>query len=388
MDYISAKEAAEKWKISVRWVQICCKRGTIPGVTRIGRDWMIPVETTKPQNTGASAGAKQIPLPLLCSAFPPGKCRHFANSFADADTRAIAKGEYYYFSGQAEKACKAVEPYLNSKNSALQLSAVLIYAYANLSLGRTQLSGYALTAVLESVRSHCKKKTPPQIRAVSIFIAHTASVLLHLSIPDLPPMSEVLPALPPGLRFFSCYISAHQAYLDGDYSRSLGLCEAAFAVSPLLYPIPAIYLHLISAVDYMSLKRPQEAKDAFYRAWALAKKDDLIEAFGEHHGLLEGLLESCLRKDAPEEFQRIIAITYSFSAGWRQIHNLRTNEEVADNLSTTEFTIAMLANRGWSNQDIAEHLALSIATIKAYMSKIYQKLGIINRSDLKKYMLR
>ncbi|MEG1428140.1 MAG: helix-turn-helix transcriptional regulator, partial [Oscillospiraceae bacterium] len=194
------------------------------------------------------------------------------------------------------------------------------------------------------------------------FIAHTASVLLHLTIPEIPPMSEVLPALPHGLRFFSCYISAHQAYLDGDYSRSLGLAEAAFAVSPQLYPIPAIYLHLISAVDCMSLKRPEEAKAAFYRAWKLAKKDDLIEAFGEHHGLLEGLVESCLKKDAPREFERIIAITYSFSAGWRQIHNPRTQEEVADNLSTTEFTIAMLANRGWSNREIAEHLDLTSAT--------------------------
>ena len=53
-----------------------------------------------------------------------------------------------------------------------------------------------------------------------------------------------------------------------------------------------------------------------------------------------------MKKDYPEDYAAIINITYKFSAGWRRIHNSDTNEDVADNLTTTEFTIAMLANRG------------------------------------------
>lgn len=46
--YMTVKEAAAKWKVTERAVQIYCKKGQIPGVTRIGRIWMIPEGTNKP----------------------------------------------------------------------------------------------------------------------------------------------------------------------------------------------------------------------------------------------------------------------------------------------------------------------------------------------------
>ena len=123
-------------------------------------------------------------------------------------------------------------------------------------------------------------------------------------------------------------------------------------------------------------------------AWETARPDDLIEGIGEHHGLLQGLIETCMRDDWPEDYKRIIEITYRFSYGWRRIHNSDTNEEVANNLTTTEFTIAMLASRGWSNAEIAEHMRLSERTVKQHLSSVYTKLNINKRSQLNEYMLR
>ena len=48
MNYITAKEAAEKWGISRREVQYLCTRGRIEGVIKIGIMWLIPSETKKP----------------------------------------------------------------------------------------------------------------------------------------------------------------------------------------------------------------------------------------------------------------------------------------------------------------------------------------------------
>ena len=48
MSYINAKEAAEKWNICVRGVQILCKQGKIRGAERLGNIWAIPKDAEKP----------------------------------------------------------------------------------------------------------------------------------------------------------------------------------------------------------------------------------------------------------------------------------------------------------------------------------------------------
>lgn len=153
------------------------------------------------------------------------------------------------------------------------------------------------------------------------------------------------------------------------------------------YPIPAIYLHLIAVMDYMSLKQTKRAEAHLLTAWEIARPDDLIEGFGEHHGLLGAMLEAVIKPNWPEDFKRIIDITYRFSAGWRRVHNPLTGHDVADDLTTTEFAIAMLAARDWTTQEIAAHLKISANTVKTHISEAMRKLDVETRKDLKQYML-
>lgn len=46
--YITVQEAAEKWGISSRQVQILCKNGRISGATGMSRIWIIPEYAEKP----------------------------------------------------------------------------------------------------------------------------------------------------------------------------------------------------------------------------------------------------------------------------------------------------------------------------------------------------
>lgn len=48
MDYITAQQAAEKWGVSLRWVQTYLKNERINGVIRFGHAWMIPKDAPKP----------------------------------------------------------------------------------------------------------------------------------------------------------------------------------------------------------------------------------------------------------------------------------------------------------------------------------------------------
>ena len=48
MDYISIAQAAEKWGITRRRVQVLCSQGRIPGLTKFGKSWAIPKDAEKP----------------------------------------------------------------------------------------------------------------------------------------------------------------------------------------------------------------------------------------------------------------------------------------------------------------------------------------------------
>ena len=46
--YMTTKEAAEKWNLSIRQVQNHCKAERIKGVQRVGTNYLIPDDAKKP----------------------------------------------------------------------------------------------------------------------------------------------------------------------------------------------------------------------------------------------------------------------------------------------------------------------------------------------------
>lgn len=400
-DYLSLREAAQKWGVSERRINQYCTEGRIAGAQRIGKAWAIPSNAQKPGDPRRMRQQGKIPplqtsaggrlnhanlMPLMNTAFVPGNCQAAALAMPPGPRRDIALAEYHYFSGQPEAAAKEAEAYLTSPDIGAKLSACLIYAYANLSLGRIPRARFALDELNAALASAGKES--PEFRAAAAFVASAGAVLLHLPMPDkLPEIESFLPLLPPGLRAFALYVQAHYLYLKKEYSKSAGTVEATLAMGASAYPIPAIYLHLVAVMDYMSLKQSEQAQGHLLTAWEMARPDDLIEGFGEHHGLLGAMLEAVIKPKWPEDFKRIIDITYRFSSGWRRVHNPITGHDVADDLTTTEFAIAMLAARNWTTQEIAEHLNISVNTVKSHISEAMRKLNVRNRKSLKQYML-
>ena len=51
--YITSQEAADKWGITVRQVQILCKDQRIAGSERMGKIWVIPEDAPKPTRNKA-----------------------------------------------------------------------------------------------------------------------------------------------------------------------------------------------------------------------------------------------------------------------------------------------------------------------------------------------
>lgn len=56
MNGMTAKEAAAKWGITSRQVQLLCSQGRILGAVRFGHAWLIPSDAQKPKDRRSFSG--------------------------------------------------------------------------------------------------------------------------------------------------------------------------------------------------------------------------------------------------------------------------------------------------------------------------------------------
>ena len=58
LDWLTSQQAAELWNITDRRVQALCADGRIDGVIRLGRSWLIPKGTPKPEDRRKQNGRR------------------------------------------------------------------------------------------------------------------------------------------------------------------------------------------------------------------------------------------------------------------------------------------------------------------------------------------
>ena len=143
----------------------------------------------------------------------------------------------------------------------------------------------------------------------------------------------------------------------------------------------------MEATCQINLKHPKDAVKSILEAWNVAREDQCLEPFIEYYSLLQGIFEIGVKQQESKIYKELIEKVIHFGKGWRKIHNQVMKKQVTDLLTPVEFSIAMLlACRGWTNQEIAEHMKLSVNTVKRYMSIILEKLQIKKRDELRNFV--
>ena len=276
----------------------------------------------------------RVILPLVGSAFQPGKAAEAIEKIKDKELAQIAQGEYYFFSAQAEKCVETVKDYLDHDDVMLRLSADMLYTFANLTLGNPQAAQCTREDVQQCLTRAMQMDAPVNVRAACLFAFYVISIFLHIPPEEgTPPLQQYIPYLPIGQRLFAVSLLAHEIYLRQDYAKAKGVVQGAFLMADGVYPIAMIYLGCVQAMCQINLKEQEEAIQTVTQAWERARLDKFMEPFIEYHGLLQGVLEVCIRKKEPEMYKKLVDGVLAFSRGWMKIHNPKMQKAVTDLLS-------------------------------------------------------
>ncbi|MGI6721655.1 MAG: hypothetical protein ACOX4I_03715 [Anaerovoracaceae bacterium] len=191
--------------------------------------------------------------------FVPGEHEEFIEQIEDPDLRKVASAESHYFRSEYEMAVHHTMELLDHEDPAIRNSAIMLFSFANLPLGNTKVAWQGLAKVMDFVEN-IADDAPEETKALGVFFGNLASVYTHQRPYDREGLSKYTLFLPRGTRYFALRTMAHDAYLAGNYERSLGISQACLSIYQDTVPLAAIYVRMLMVMDLMSLKQPQEAE--------------------------------------------------------------------------------------------------------------------------------
>lgn len=305
-------------------------------------------------------------------------------ALSDEEERAAALAAHHYFQGSYDSAAALAANLRHSACPEIRASALLLHSMASVGLGNVEQFRSDLSALLQGAQ----QPEDMQMAAIYDALRYLLAVFFHVDGEIAPVQDAHAALLPEGTRLYLLYAVAHALYLQKRYQQALGVAQSALTMAAGRFPSVCVYLNLVGSMVATNLHDAALAEDFFHRAWGIAQMEDYIQPFVEHHGMLQGQLEKHIRGTQPQQYNRIAEKVMAFSRGWMQIHNPDSVNKVTDRLTPYEFSLAMMAARGKSNQEIAEYLHISVNTVKAHLSNIYLKVGVTNRRDLGRFLNR
>ncbi len=410
MRYLTAKQTADKWGLTVRRVQDLCKQGKISGSVRHGREWMIPEYSDKPMDMRKPCSKKQAHhapiyhdgnyvLTAIGIYTRPGTADEVLASLEKAPPfYDMFKAQIMLYRGNSEDAKKLLLKYKDNTDFAVRSTIGMNLVMCATCEGDGGLWRQAMQFLVES-ETHSEN----QVVLRDFLIAANASTVDDMSyFPEWFRRGDFTPlprqAMPLARYYYIkyLYIAAHEYKIDGDHGRRYAmdfLKQLPLVIEPLISQthiegalITEAGLRMMCAVAYHVGDDNQRATEHISKTLDLVLPDRLYLILAEYRHRLGSLLDTMLAERDPKALAEVKKMSKVVQVGWIRLHNQVRDRTIADNLSLREQQIAKLAVYGLANKEIAERLGISVNAVKQILRNVMDKTGATTRQELHKYL--
>ena len=405
-DYMTIAEASEKWGLSQRQVQHLCTLGSVDGVVRFGRAWMIPKNTKKPIDGRTKAARSMhdadMPLPrktpfLYMSDLyhTPGTADSVGESLAyNHEAQVLFEAEVAYSRGDIDKVYESAN-YLLGKHSGFYavLSAGMLLAQCAIWKGDIEMWRRAKVHIAEAPAKTDLDRDAMQlaISAVDIMLYNVENFPEWFKKGRFDPIHK--DAYPAAKVYYAKYL-----YALG-YAVAMGLVKVegtqglyimsviSFSVEPMISWARAnstvmseIYLRLTCAAIYHNCGKEEDANYHIDKAIELALPDKLYGVLAEYCRALDTLMEKRISLADTQAWKEVKALYKVYNEGWSKLSGKVRGKTILTTLTAKEREVAKLAAFGLSNQEIADKLGISIPIVKQAIRIVSEKSGL-SRAD-------
>ncbi len=389
MEYITAKEAAEKWNISLRRVQKLCEQERIPGTKKHGRAWMLPIGTEKPVDPRIEKKYPQNSLSTELERVISATCTLLSTYNPDVIfdnikedwVRLPYEAELAYYRGDFQRTMQCY--YKAGNNEAIRLRVCIIAIAAVISMGDYH--------TYKEIEAYLKEKvgqggTAAVFAEISLAVAAVSCIA-----PKLTPewikegnFSEI----PIQFRYFALYLRVKYLQCIGRYEAMLEVAQTALTIGEpdRGFTLIGIYIRLCCATACYALEQEVKARRFLIEAMHIALPHGFVTPFAENLTALGGLVERCLLQEFPNQYEAVVKQCKRTFQNWVIFHNHFTKDNLTLVLSLREYHIAQMVAHRIPYAKIAKQQCISVGRVKNIMMEVYEKLFISGREELSKYI--
>lgn len=394
MEYISTKEAAENWGVTLRLVQRYIAKGRISGAKKFGGSYFIPAETEKPSDprkTRRQAPARpfytmsrQCPMLLFTTMYnTPGSADDVMAFLAKDGTAQTMFRAWITFARGNLKEAKELMLSLPLEQSRPDVFIAVTYSLTVYALYHGDVQEWLFYE--EKLRSlPCLNEWEAAQRdfwlgCARINLYDTSALPGWFCEGDF----SLLPK--------DSYPMARYTYVR--YTLMKCNTRDALYIAPVASECMAegalmgeLYCRIGLAIRNLEFGDTNAAAKHLDRAIALALPDRLYTPLADFRAQLGLLLDERLSLVDKEALRIVKALGTQVDLGWAALNRELRGLVNTTSLNQQERQVAKLVAQGLSNAQIAERMHVSVNTVKRYVSGAISKTGARNRTELSKYI--
>ena len=395
MEYMTVKEAAEKWGVSTRRVQVLCAKERVKGAYRFGRSYMIPRTAILPN--AYRTEEESLPMPrrspfldmtnLYNKAGGAKECAEMLINRPEA--HALFEAQLAYRRGEIDRVYERARFFLSTHSGFYAiLGGGMLLAQCAMWRGDLALWTEAKKHICEAP---CKTKEERDIISLSLAIIDS-SLYDNKDFPDWFTIGnfELLPAdAHPAAKVFyvkylyMCAYAIASGAVQQEGVHGLALMKMIpNTIEPLISQavvdktvIPEIFLRMSCAVAYHNAGQREQAIRHIDKALALALPDKLFGILAEYVRHFNGLLEERLLLLDESAVTEMLSLYEKYRLGWAKLSGQVRNKQIATNLTPREHEVAKLKTFGFKPKQIGEMLYLSESMVRYLITQIANKAG-------------
>ena len=393
MDYITVKDAAEKWGVSPRRVQILCSQDRVKGAYRFGKSWMIPSNAVLPN--ARRTEEEKLPMPRRSPFLDMTNLYHTAGCAEECaemlinrpEAHALFEAQLAYRRGEIDKVYEKARFFLSSRSGFYAiLGGGMLLAQCAIWRGDVELWSEAKKHIFDAP---WKNEEEREIISLSLAIIDS-SVYDNKDYPEWFTVGnfETLPAdaHPAAKVFYIKYlymaafaIASKQIQYEGVQGLAL-MRMLPNTIEPFITQavvdktvIPEIFLRMSCAVVYHNSGQREKAIVHIDKAIALAFPDRLYGIMAEYIRHFNGLLEERLILSDEGAARAVVELYEKYRIGWSRLSGQVRNRQIATNLTAREHEIAKLKAFGFRPKQIGEMLYLSESMVRFLITQVANK---------------